>query len=400
MADGCEPGTPLIAETGGLNAMVVDSTALPEQAIRDIVVSSFQSAGQRCSALRCLYIQDDIAEPFLNLLIGAMKELTLGDPWDLATDVGPVISQQAAAHITRYVEEAAQNGRLIHRLPGPTGDGSFVAPAIIRVDGIEELEEEIFGPVLHVATFAADQLEAVIAAVNATGYGLTFGLHTRIDDRVQAVADAVHAGNIYANRNQIGAIVGSQPFGGEGLSGTGPKAGGPHYLARFAEAPAPGPNGGDASSDAVDLDRLQRAITDAAAVGGPVHTQTLPGPTGELNRLTTLPRQPVLCAGPGPEMAAMQKTAIEALGGRAVAVTGQLPGDALTKLDGIGGVVWWGNPDVGRLYAKALAVRPGPIVPLITGAPDKAHACLERHLCVDTTAAGGNAGLLSEGHNA
>ncbi len=392
MSAGCAPGAPLIAETGGLNAMIVDSTALPEQAIRDIVVSAFQSAGQRCSALRCLYVQDDIAASFLDLLTGAMDELTLGDPWDITTDVGPIITEGAASQINAYIETAAREGRLLHQVAAPR-TGAFVAPALIRVSGIEALAEEVFGPVLHVATFKAQDIDRVVEAVNATGCGLTFGLHTRIDDRVQAIADAVQAGNVYANRNQIGAIVGSQPFGGEGLSGTGPKAGGPHYLARFTVASAPAATT-DWTGDA-DLDRLATDLRAGAQPPKPGTVQTLPGPTGELNRLSTLPRAPVLCAGPGAAAAAAQEAAIEALGGRAVLTGGTLSPEALVDLPPFGGVLWWGDTDTGRAIASALARRDGPIVPVITGYPDKAHACLERHLCVDTTAAGGNAGLLA-----
>ncbi|NNK66632.1 MAG: bifunctional proline dehydrogenase/L-glutamate gamma-semialdehyde dehydrogenase PutA [Rhodobacteraceae bacterium] len=392
MAKGCAPGTPLIAETGGLNAMIVDSTALPEQAIRDIVVSAFQSAGQRCSALRCLYVQEDIEKPFLTLLTGAMDELLLGDPWDLTTDVGPIITQAAAADIIAYVDAAEAEGRVLHRLAAPE-TGSFVAPALIRIPGIEALEEEVFGPILHVATFKAQHLERVIAAVNATGYGLTFGLHSRIDDRVQAVAEAVHAGNIYANRNQIGAIVGSQPFGGEGLSGTGPKAGGPHYLARFTRQPA-------AEHEAAPMaeanpDAIAQELSKTAKAPGKPHSEILPGPTGELNRLTTMARAPVLCAGPGQAAAAAQRAAIEALGGRGVEVEGQLRPETLQTLPEFSGILWWGDEETARGYAVALSKRPGPIVPVITDLPDKAHACLERHLCVDTTAAGGNAALLA-----
>ena len=391
MATGCAPGTPLIAETGGLNAMVVDSTALPEQAVRDIVASAFQSAGQRCSALRCLYVQKDVAPTIRRMLIGAMDELALGDPWDLATDVGPVITAGARDEITAYVDKAAAEGRLLHRLAVPD-TGTFVAPALIEVAGIGDLTHEVFGPVLHIAPFAAENLDGVIAEVNATGYGLTFGLHTRIDDRVQQVAETVRAGNIYANRNQIGAIVGSQPFGGEGLSGTGPKAGGPHYLARFtqgavAAANAPGGDKANRAEVAADLARP------AAPPGGGT-IEILPGPTGELNRLSTLPRPPLLCLGPGAAVA-QQVAAVEALGGRAVAVAGRLDPQALTELAGFGGALWWGDTETGRAYAEALAARAGPILPLITGRPDKGHVLLERHLCVDTTAAGGNTALLA-----
>ncbi len=391
MAGACAPGTPLIAETGGLNAMVVDSTALPEQAVRDIVASAFQSAGQRCSALRCLYVQEDVAPAFRDMLIGAMDELALGDPWALATDVGPVITAPARDDIAAYVNAAAAEGRLVHRLASP-GQGTFVAPALIEVGGIGDLAFEVFGPVLHLATFAAEDLDRVIEAVNATGYGLTFGLHTRIDDRVQQVAETVRAGNIYANRNQIGAIVGSQPFGGEGLSGTGPKAGGPQYLARFTRAPAPvilahsaGP--ADVAAVAAGLERL-------AAVPADPDVTILPGPTGELNRLSTRPRRPLLCLGPG-EAAAAQRAAVEALGGRALEVAGILDPQALGQLPAFGGVLWWGDPGTARSYARALAAREGPIVPLVTDLPDRAHVLIERHLCVDTTAAGGNTALLA-----
>ena len=392
MSEGCAPGTPLIAETGGLNAMIVDSTALPEQAIRDIVASSFQSAGQRCSALRCLYVQEDIAPAFQEMLIGAMNELELGNPWELSTDIGPVINEAARSQIADYVGQASAEGRLVHSLDAPS-TGTFVAPALISVKGIADLEREVFGPVLHIATFKANELDQVITDVNATGYGLTFGLHTRIDDRVQKIADAIHAGNIYANRNQIGAIVGSQPFGGEGLSGTGPKAGGPNYLRRFVKTDAP----------CHSADRVKAAdpARIAKALNAPVTTrptfQILPGPTGELNRLSTLPRPPVLCLGPGKKAANAQAAVIEALGGIAIAVPDVLPPETLVDLPAFGGAIWWGDEVTARQYAGALADREGPIVPLITGQPDRAHAVLERHLCVDTTAAGGNASLLAGG---
>ncbi len=392
MAMGCEPGTPLIAETGGLNAMVVDSTALPEQAIRDIVASAFQSAGQRCSALRCLYVQEDIAATIREMLIGAMDELELGDPWELSTDVGPVITEQARQEITTYVDQAEKEGRLIHRLAAPSA-GTFVAPSLISVRGIGDLTHEVFGPVLHMATFKAKALDKVIADVNATGHGLTFGLHTRIDDRVQTIADAIHAGNIYANRNQIGAIVGSQPFGGEGLSGTGPKAGGPHYLARFTRSDAPRHNILDL--DDAGVSKIAKALGEARAPKIEHAPAILPGPTGELNRLSTVARPPLLCLGPGEDAAAAQVAAVEALGGCAVAVDGALAPADLVTLPAFGGVLWWGDSDTARRLAEALVDREGPIVPLITGQPDAAHALFERHLCVDTTAAGGNASLLA-----
>ena len=361
MADHLDPGAPLIAETGGLNAMIVDSTALPEQAVRDIVASAFQSAGQRCSALRCLYVQEDVAPHLIEMIKGAMDELRVGDPWQLSTDVGPVIDDEAQAGIAEYLKTNAN--RVIHQINVPAS-GHFIAPSLLRVDGIADLEREIFGPVLHVATFRGTDLDRVIEGINARGYGLTFGLHTRIDTRVQEVSDAIKVGNSYVNRNQIGAVVGSQPFGGEGLSGTGPKAGGPSYVPRFC----------------VD-----------ARAKAPEREQILPGPTGELNRLSLDPREPVLCLGPDVDA---QVAAVEALGGRALRDANATPA-SLETISGISGVIWWGEAETGRALAQALARRPGPIVSLITGQPDLGHLYHERHLCIDTTAAGGNAALLA-----
>ena len=385
MAEHCAPGTPLIAETGGLNAMIVDSTALPEQAVQSIIESAFQSAGQRCSALRCLYVQEDIAEPFQKMLIGAMHALQMGDPWQLSTDIGPVIDETARAGIAAHIETARTEDRILAELPTPD-TGTFIAPTLIKVAGIHTLEREIFGPVLHFATFKADELDEVIDAINATGYGLTFGLHTRIDDRVQHVSERIEAGNIYINRNQIGAIVGSQPFGGEGLSGTGPKAGGPNYLPRFSApdmAEIAAPWSGGATLPALPEQHAQ--ILD---------TLSLPGPTGESNRLSTLPRTALLCAGPGAEAAQAQKHAVEALGGVAVMATGTIDPASLTTGPDFGGVLWWGDVDTARAFDRALAARTGAIIPLLRGLPDTARVRQERHVCVDTTASGGNAALL------
>ena len=231
------PIATLIAETGGINAMIVDSTALPEQVARDAVASAFQSAGQRCSALRLLLVQEDVAEGMIEMIAGAMAELNLGDPADLATDVGPIIDDEARGAIAEYVEEARAEGRVLTQ--ATRGDavegGYFVPPTLIRLKTIADLKREIFGPVLHVATWKADELDAVIDALNASGYGLTLGVHSRIDTVAAHIAARVRVGNVYVNRNQIGAVVGVQPFGGRGLSGTGPKAGGPHYLPRFGD---------------------------------------------------------------------------------------------------------------------------------------------------------------------
>ncbi|HVO14681.1 MAG TPA: bifunctional proline dehydrogenase/L-glutamate gamma-semialdehyde dehydrogenase PutA [Alphaproteobacteria bacterium] len=230
------PIVPLIAETGGQNALLADSSALAEQVVADVLTSAFDSAGQRCSALRVLFVQDDIADKLIAMLTGAMDELRIGDPGLLATDVGPVIDRPAlealAAHAERMTREA-KTLRVLD-LPAECGSGTFFAPRAFELDDLKRLDREVFGPILHVVRFAADRLDRVIDSVNATGYGLTLGIHSRIDATVRHIRERVRAGNTYVNRNVIGAVVGVQPFGGEGLSGTGPKAGGPHYLHRFA----------------------------------------------------------------------------------------------------------------------------------------------------------------------
>jgi len=230
------PIVPLIAETGGQNAMIVDSSALAEQVIADVVMSAFDSAGQRCSALRLLYLQEDIADRILAMLGGAMAELQIGDPALLATDIGPVIDNEARQALERHAARMAREGRLIHkcRLPPGTGHGSFFAPRAFEIDSASRLEREVFGPILHVIRWPADRFDAVLDEIAATGYALTLGIHSRIDDTARHILDRLGIGNSYVNRNMIGAVVGAQPFGGERLSGTGPKAGGPRYLHRFA----------------------------------------------------------------------------------------------------------------------------------------------------------------------
>jgi RHH-type proline utilization regulon transcriptional repressor/proline dehydrogenase/delta 1-pyrroline-5-carboxylate dehydrogenase len=224
------PIVPFIAETGGLNAMIVDSSALIEQVVDDVIVSAFQSAGQRCSALRIIYLQDDIYDQTLAMLGEAMENLTVGDPALLSTDVGPVINEEAREEIEAYVK----HHKPLARTSLPKLKGNFVAPSIIEIKGIEALSNEVFGPILHVAPFKAKDLDVVIAAINHKGYGLTMGLESRIESTIEKVRTKAHVGNLYVNRTMIGAVVGVQPFGGEGLSGSGPKAGGPHYLPRFA----------------------------------------------------------------------------------------------------------------------------------------------------------------------
>jgi RHH-type proline utilization regulon transcriptional repressor/proline dehydrogenase/delta 1-pyrroline-5-carboxylate dehydrogenase len=429
----------LIAETGGLNAMIVDSTALPEQAVRDILASAFQSAGQRCSALRILYVQKDVEKKLLEMLEGAMKALQVGDPWWLSTDVGPVIDDEARTAILAYCAELEGQGRLVAKLDAPQG-GRFVPPHIFRVSGIEEMAREIFGPVLHVATFAADDIDRVIASINRKGYGLTFGLHTRIEARVQHIVDGVHAGNIYVNRNQIGAVVGSQPFGGEGLSGTGPKAGGPHYLRRFRKSAEAGADmaagrrtGATELTEALpDFDaawaarpdriaalrkllrgKAAEALSAAAATDfGPVD---LPGPTGEANTLTLAPRGRVLCLGPDAETLLAQAVQALAAGNTVLAAA---PGAAgalqpllnrglpIAAVDGrpapvelrslpVDVLACSGSAESLRALRRVAAERPGPIVPLVSEVIYPAAYAHERSVCVDTTAAGGNASLLA-----
>ena len=440
LAETARPDAMLIAETGGHNAMIVDSTALPEQAVRDVAASAFQSAGQRCSALRILYVQKDVEEKVIDMLKGALDTLAVGDPWLPETDVGPVIDEEARAGILGYCTDMEAKGKLLAKGEMPA-EGRFVPPHILRVSGIEEVQREVFGPVLHVASFEADELDRIISAINSKGYGLTFGLHTRIDERVQRIVDAVHAGNIYINRNQIGAVVGSQPFGGEGLSGTGPKAGGPHYLRRFRRSASADTKLADgrilAASELTDAlpaatpgkwanqpDRIAilrkhlrgrgaAAISAAASIDfGPVD---MPGPTGEANTLLLFPRGKVLCLGPDAETLLAQ--VVQALvAGNAVlaaapgapntlkpllgkrlpltAMDGQIEVEALKSLP-VDVVAFSGTSDLARFLRRALAVRNGPIVPLVSEVLNPAAYVHERAVCVDTTAAGGNPGLLA-----
>ena len=231
------PIVPLIAETGGQNAMIVDSTALPEQVVSDAVTSAFRSAGQRCSALRVLFVQKDIAGRITEMLAGAMAELRVGDPGQLSTDVGPVIDDDALRMLEDHARRMEREGRLLYRVPldeEACTHGTFFAPCAFEIDRLDRLEREVFGPVLHVIAFNGDRLDAVIDGINAIGYGLTLGIHSRVDGFARRIHQRLRVGNTYVNRNMIGAVVGVQPFGGEGLSGTGPKAGGPRYLHRFA----------------------------------------------------------------------------------------------------------------------------------------------------------------------
>lgn len=435
MAKNMAPDAPLVAETGGLNAMIVDSTALPEQVVRDVLASSFQSAGQRCSALRMLYVQKDIADNLLEMLYGAMDELRVGNPWELSTDIGPVIDKVAKAGIEAHCEKFERKGRVLKQLPVPA-EGNFVSPTVIKLEGIEELEEEIFGPVLHVATFEANEIDQVVDAINAKGFGLTFGLHTRVDSRVEQIIDRVKVGNIYVNRNQIGAIVGSQPFGGEGLSGTGPKAGGPHYVRRFMKTENLGqqviPTG-----SCITFNQLQAALKHSSATDWltvknraerlqPFFGQVpealdltpteMPGPTGELNRLSSSARGVVLCLGPDKKSALSQAGIALSQGNSVVVVAsdmkkvgeqaaaagipitvldGKVDPQTLASCDGFSAVTSAASAETLKAYRIALSEREGALLPLITEQQAVERFVIERHLCIDTTAAGGNASLIA-----
>lgn len=404
MADNLVADAMLIAETGGLNAAIIDSTALPEQAVRDTIASAFQSAGQRCSALRILYIQDDIAEALLELLFGAMDELKLADPKHLSTDVGPVISADAKNKIAAYIKTAKQSGQLLKELKSPD-QGSFVGPAVVEVDGIGALSEEIFGPVLHVARFKAEEYEQILEDINQSGYGLTFGLHTRISQRADSLPTEIRVGNVYVNRNQIGAVVETQPFGGEGLSGTGPKAGGPHYLQRFYQSTrqkSPCPK----NAKSVSTAELQAVLSDAGKHDLELlNSVDMPGPTGETNTLNLWPRGVVLCLGPTIEDAYFQAGEARSFGCPAVicapsasghwCVDGELKADQLSELTGFELVAFFGNDDEARKLRKVLSRFVGPLIPLAVS-NDMHHFCVkERHSCINTTASGGNTTLLS-----
>ena len=226
----------MIAETGGQNAMVVDSSALPEQVVSDVIASAFLSAGQRCSCLRVLFLQSEIANRIIEMLTGAMAELRIGDPGLIATDIGPVIDADAKPTLARHAARMARQGKRLYacQLGPETEHGTFFPPSAFEIERLDLLEREVFGPILHVIRYRASRLDQVVDAINATGYGLTLGVHSRIDETVRRDHERARVGNAYVNRSMVGAVVGVQPFGGEGLSGTGPKAGGPNYLHRFA----------------------------------------------------------------------------------------------------------------------------------------------------------------------
>ncbi|MDP3229955.1 MAG: trifunctional transcriptional regulator/proline dehydrogenase/L-glutamate gamma-semialdehyde dehydrogenase [Acidovorax sp.] len=440
---------PLIAETGGQNAMIVDSSALVEQVVGDAVSSAFDSAGQRCSALRVLCVQEEAADRVVEMLQGAMGELRVGNPGALRVDVGPVIDAEAQAGISQHIDTFKAKGHRVFQHPNHVSaagaQGTFVPPTLIELNHIGELQREVFGPVLHLVRYARNDLDRLLDQINATGYGLTQGVHTRIDETIARVVNRAHAGNVYVNRNMVGAVVGVQPFGGEGLSGTGPKAGGPLYLLRLlSQRPA---------------DALARTFADADRATPPENTQrerllaplatlqqwaqsqgnatltstcqrfaqqtqsgtarTLPGPTGERNVYTLAPRARVLCVAQGVNDLLVQTAAVLASGGTALWPNAQahlrtpLPtlvqaqillqdntlNDGTLELDA---VLHHGDAPSLQAVCTALARRAGPIVgvtALQPGATDipLERLLIERALSVNTAAAGGNASLMTIG---
>nr|WP_239002659.1 trifunctional transcriptional regulator/proline dehydrogenase/L-glutamate gamma-semialdehyde dehydrogenase [Rhodovastum atsumiense] len=428
---------PLIAETGGQNAMIVDSSALAEQVVVDAITSAFDSAGQRCSALRILCLQEEVADRTLAMLKGAMRQLRIGNPDRLATDVGPVITATARDNILRHIAAMRAKGRRVESLPLPpeAGHGTFVPPTIIEIDDIAELTGEVFGPVLHVLRYPRDAREQLIEDINATGYGLTFGLHTRIDATIEAVTRRISAGNIYVNRNVVGAVVGVQPFGGHGLSGTGPKAGGPLYLRRLlsrrpeASLPvtAPVDPAAPLAAYCAWLDASGRPALAARCreygQRSPLRTaMVLPGPVGEHNVYSLHRRGRILLLPQTEPGLLLQLGAVLATGNAAVidlpaplaAVLHDIP-EALRPQVDVGNdwskagplVAALAEGDAARIGTidRRLAALPGPLVLLqgLSGeelSSGRSDYCLdwlveERSLSLNTTAAGGNASLVA-----
>ena len=407
---------PLIAETGGQNALVVDSSALAEQVVADVLVSAFDSAGQRCSALRVLCLQDDIADRTLTMLRGALAELSVGNPDRLSTDIGPVISAEARDGIEAHVAAMRDAGHPVHRAPlaDECGAGTFVAPTIVELASLSSLTREVFGPVLHVLRFRRDELDPLLAQINATGYGLTFGVHTRIDETVAQVVNQAKAGNIYVNRNVVGAVVGVQPFGGHGLSGTGPKAGGPLYLRRLlALAPArtglpPGqvPEVMRWWTDWLASHGLDARLPSDSPVGV---TLELAGPVGERNLYLTQARGDVLCVAPE-RAELLRQIGFALLAGNAALIAPDAlaglpprpPELAAWMLDADGrfpaAVLFSGVNSSLQTLNQAMASRDGPIVPVYRtddrGDYPVEWLVQERSISTNTTAAGGNANLM------
>jgi len=418
---------PLVAETGGQNALIVDSSALPEQVVQDVLSSAFDSAGQRCSALRVLFLQEDIADKTIRMLKGALGELRVGSPDRLATDIGPVIDAEAQRNLLAHIERTRATAKQHFALEMPasvTSQGTFVPPTVLEIGSLDELKHEVFGPVLHIVRYRRADLNKVVDAINATGYGLTLGVHSRIDETIDFVTARAHVGNIYVNRNIVGAVVGVQPFGGEGKSGTGPKAGGPLYIKRLQRQAAPLPVHGNpayAALAALQVWARSNGHQDIVALGdGYARSQlngstlSLPGPTGEKNSLAFVARGVVLCAASSVKGMLNQLAATMATGNRAFVLAGaalpeDLPPPVKDRIRFIGAAeVEKCAFDIALIEAglqgslrSQLAARPGAIVGIVdTDAISPIpvwRLVAERAVCVNTTAAGGNASLMTLG---
>ena len=433
---------PFVAETGGQNALIVDSSALAEQVVADVLMSAFDSAGQRCSALRVLCLQEDIAERTLGMLKGALAELAVGNPDRLWIDIGPVITAEARDNLNGHIEAMRRKGHAVEArpLPAACAHGTFVAPTIIEIDRFSDLEREVFGPVLHVLRYRRDGLDALLGDINASGYGLTFGLHTRLDETIAHVTRTVEAGNIYVNRNLIGAVVGVQPFGGNGLSGTGPKAGGPLYLRRLCTSGIdlsgsgrePGADGlADGHGGLAEFGRWAETAGDEDALGaaravaarsGAGHEIELPGPVGERNTYGLRPRGTLLAvvqsrgglwAAAAAALATGNSIAVRAPEAVAGLLKGLPPalGQRLTVAGAdhgpYQGVLFEGDGDGLRDLAIEVAAWPGGVIPVHSVTPGGLASGREAFpldwlqeevvISVNTAAAGGNASLMTIG---
>ncbi len=414
---------PLIAETGGINAMIVDSSALTEQVVQDVLVSAFDSAGQRCSALRLLCVQNDAAETTLNMLKGAMAELRLGDPAELATDIGPVIDAEAKAGIIAHINAMRARGFQVTQAPmAVPKEGYFIAPTLIEIGSSDDLAAEVFGPVLHVLRYSREALPDLIDKLNAKDFGLTFGLHTRLDETIAEICGRVKAGNLYINRNMIGANVGVQPFGGSRLSGTGPKAGGPLYLARLMGGQASDALAGLAGGHVGPGFEAYRNWLVARGQGGLVEAllarapqcplerhAEFAGPAGERNLYRLVPRglihvtaddEQALLKLVGMALLTGNQAVVEPRGiwsGMSASLAAQITiaSEPLAAPD-LAGVLLAGSLEVRRALVRRLAQRQGPIIPLL-GEDDFERLCQEQSICTNTAAAGGNAALLALG---
>ncbi|SDG89152.1 MULTISPECIES: trifunctional transcriptional regulator/proline dehydrogenase/L-glutamate gamma-semialdehyde dehydrogenase [unclassified Duganella] len=416
---------PLIAETGGQNAMIVDSSALPEQVVQDAISSAFDSAGQRCSALRVLFLQEDIADKTIKMLKGAMQELKVGSPDRLVTDIGPVIDAEAQQNLLAHINKLKATAVDYYSLDLPsevTSAGTFVPPTVLEIRSLAELTQEVFGPVMHVIRYKRSDLPKVVEQINSSGFGLTLGVHSRIDETIDYIASRAHVGNIYINRNIVGAVVGVQPFGGEGKSGTGPKAGGPLYLKRLQRSATTAPVHERQTSPSLDAligwakqhghDRaagLAEQYSRSTMLGS---LTTLPGPTGERNTLALVARGAVACVSGTLDGLLNQIAAVLATGNVAL-VTGPgaalLPADlpaavkdriqSVSSLDDCEFQIALVEDMLAKSQYGTLAARNGALVGLISTTEEGSiplwRLLAERALCVNTTAAGGNASLMT-----